>query len=213
MNFFDILRSHALRLPDSIATASWRHRRTTYRQLWSRIERGSSRLQGEWLVEPGDIVIYTGHAHPDALILWLSLARLGAALMPLESAALQEQAGALANRHEVRMLVHDDDLPAPLPDEFFACAKLSALIARRCEHQARDCPESTAAISLLYPNPLAPTALASSFSIDALLAHADPGAVPVTASGAAAVLALFDVQRLHRVILPALSQGLPLTFE
>ncbi|MDO9217821.1 MAG: AMP-binding protein, partial [Lacisediminimonas sp.] len=136
MNFFDILRSHALRLPDSIATASSRHRRTTYRQLWSRIERGSARLQGEWLVEPGDIVIYAGHAHPDALVLWLSLARLGAALLPLESAALLLHAGALASRHEVRLLLHDDDLPAPLPDEFCACARLSALIARRCEHEA-----------------------------------------------------------------------------
>lgn len=217
MNFFDILRRHAQHRSDSVATASPRHRLTTYRQFWSRIERASSRLQGEWLVAPGDIVIYSGHAHPDALVLWLSLARLGAVFMPLESAGLQERADALVLRHDVRLLLHDDDLPAPLSGDFCACMMLSTLIARRCEFEAQDCPESTANISLSCPDPASLIAPPASFSLDALLEPSASDTAAALGADRRTILPgpppLFDPQRLRQQILPALSQGLPLMLE
>ena len=217
MNFFDILRSHAQHLSDFVATASPRHRLTTYRQLWSRIERASSRLQGEWLVGPGDIVIYSGHAHPDALVLWLALARLRAVLMPLEDAALQEGADVLVHRHDVRLLLHDDDLPAPLSGDFCACMMLSTLIARRCDYEVQDCTQSTTGISLSCPDPASLIAPPSTFSLDALLVH--PPSRPAAMLGAdkqatlPGLSRLFDPQRLRQQILPALSKGLPLMLE
>src|SRR6476620_2602016 len=98
MNIFDILREHARRIPDQVATVSPRHRLTTWRKLWSRIERATARMPGEWLVGAGDTVIYAGHGHADALVLWLSLARLSARMLPLESPALVAQAAQYAAR-------------------------------------------------------------------------------------------------------------------
>lgn len=204
MNFFETLRAHGRETPDRVATSSPRHRLTTFRKLWSRIERSSARMQGEWLVEAGDVVIYAGHAHPDALVLWLALARLGAVLMPLESAAMIARAGAIAEQHDARLLLHDDDMPAPQSGGFCACLPLSTLFASRCDHEARECRESTADISLLQLDPEAPHAQQAKFSIDSLLDHAGaPAAWP-------AADALFDPQRLRQQILPALAQGLPL---
>lgn len=150
MNLFDSLRQHASREPDSIATESPRHRLTTYRKLWSRIERGSARCQHEWLVEPGDIVIYAGHAHADALVLWLSLARLGAALLPVETPALLERLPAIADRAGARLLLHDDDMSLALPDDHCASHPLSTLISTPCEQDALDCPENEDSTSLLH---------------------------------------------------------------
>ena len=44
-------------------------RSITYRRLWSRIERASARLQGEWHVQSGQTVAYIGRSHPDIVVL------------------------------------------------------------------------------------------------------------------------------------------------
>lgn len=203
MNFFDLLRAHARERGQAVATSSPRHRLTSYRKLWSRIERGSARLQGEWLVEAGDVVAYAGHGHADALVLWLSLARLGAALLPLETPALLGAAGNLAERHGARLLLFDDELAAPEVQDDCACHFLSALIERPCHHEVRDCPEDPAAVSLLLL-PADGAGEAQPCNIGALL-HAAP---PVEAWPAGH--ALFTAARLQAQVLPALAQGLPL---
>ncbi len=96
----------------------------TYRRLWSRIERGSARLQGGWGVRPGDTVAYVGAGHPDAIVLYFSLLRIGASLLPLERLAPAVVAAQCAS-HQVSLVVHDDgsvvpDLPARRLEELLA---------------------------------------------------------------------------------------------
>ena len=55
-----------------------------YRRFWSRVERASARLQGEWGVQSGQTIAYVGHSHPDILVLYAALIRIGASFMPLE---------------------------------------------------------------------------------------------------------------------------------
>ena len=79
----------------------------TYRRLWSRIERGSARLHGEWGVKAGDLVAYVGHGHPDAIVLYFSLLRIGASLLPLEAMPISEVDKALSVMPPA-LVVHDE---------------------------------------------------------------------------------------------------------
>ena len=211
MNLFRILRDHAQRVPEDVATSSSRHRLTTWRKLWSRVERASARLQGEWLVESGDVVMYCGNGHPDALILWLALARIGAVLLPLETAELRQRASTIADRHGVRLLLYDDGIVAPLQDDFCACKPLSLLISRRCDHVANGCRESvqepSLIVSLTGAGNEAHGQETRSFNLLELM---DQSGAPVDWPDASP--ALFDPDRLRRQILPALVSGTHLRF-
>jgi acyl-CoA synthetase (AMP-forming)/AMP-acid ligase II len=129
MNLFDILRQHVATQPNAIASRSSR-RVVTYRKFWSRIERATARLMAEWQVKPGDIVVYCGQGHQDALMLYIAVARCGARLLPLEHhedlAILQEIPAVL--------LLHDDELNIDLPHAIPVVSNLSSLIASRCHH-------------------------------------------------------------------------------
>ncbi len=119
-----LLQSHATTHADSLAHL---HplRDITYRRLWSRIERGSARLQGEWGVRPDDLVAYVGSGHPDAIVLYFSLLRIGASLLPLEglpSAAVERM---LAERRP-QLAVHDEGV------------QVAAVAARRLEGLLED---------------------------------------------------------------------------
>jgi acyl-CoA synthetase (AMP-forming)/AMP-acid ligase II len=81
----------------------------TYRRFWSRIERACARLQGEWGVRQGDVVAYVGHGHPDALVLYFALQRLGASLLPLEALASEFVQTALISQ-PVSLILHDDGM-------------------------------------------------------------------------------------------------------
>ena len=80
----------------------------TYRRLWSRIERGSARLFGEWGVREGDLVAYVGRGHPDAIVLYFALLRLGAMLLPLESVSTSQVQQVLAER-QPKLLIQDHE--------------------------------------------------------------------------------------------------------
>jgi acyl-CoA synthetase (AMP-forming)/AMP-acid ligase II len=201
MNIFDILRQHAQRQPGQVATVSPRHRLTTYRKLWSRIERATARLQGEWLIGAGDVVIYAGHGHADALVLWLSLARLSAQLLPLEGAAQVTQAGHYAAQSGAVLLLHDDELALPPLGQELAVQTLSAIIARPCDYHPQDCPEQVRRPSLLA---VEGEGLQAYGIADLLEAPAAEWSVEDT---------LFDPARLQGQILPALFQGLPLELD
>lgn len=201
MNIFDILRQHARRQPDQIATVSPRHRLTTYRKLWSRIERCTARLQGEWMTGEGDVVIYAGHSHADALILWLSLARLSARLLPLESTEEIAQAAQLAAQSGALLVLHDDELALSGLDQDISVQVLSAIIARPCDYHPEACPERADIPSLLSVE----GSDLQAWSIVDLLQ------TPMrTWSGSDP---LFNPARLQGQILPALMQGLSLELD
>jgi acyl-CoA synthetase (AMP-forming)/AMP-acid ligase II len=101
-----LLQSHGTTHTDALAHLM-PVRDITYRRLWSRIERGSARLQGEWGVRPDDLVAYVGHGHPDAIVLYFSLLRIGASLLPLEAMPAAAMTRALT-RHSPVLVLHDD---------------------------------------------------------------------------------------------------------
>ena len=103
-----LLQQHAGTHTDRLAHVLL-DRDITYRRLWSRIERGSARLQGEWGVRAGDTVAYVGRGHPDAIVLYFSLLRIGASLLPLEGMAPAARAALIAER-KVTLAVHDDGI-------------------------------------------------------------------------------------------------------
>lgn len=100
-----LLRDHADKYGDQLAHVL-PDRDITYRRLWSRIERGSARLFGEWGVREGDLVAYVGRGHPDAIVLYFALLRLGATLLPLESVSASETLQALTER-QPKLIIQD----------------------------------------------------------------------------------------------------------
>ncbi len=101
----------------------------TYRRLWSRIERGSARLQGEWGVQRGDTVAYVGSGHPDAIVLYFSLLRIGASLLPLECLP-PSTVNTLCAGMNVTLAVHDDEIVV----QGVPTHRLDDLLAVWCHH-------------------------------------------------------------------------------
>ena len=104
--FLALLQAHAHQHGDRLLHVL-PDRDITYRRLWSRTERASARLQGEWGVQAGDVVAYVGNGHPDAIVLYFALLRIGASLLPLEAVAA-DVARAAFTQHCARLAVHDD---------------------------------------------------------------------------------------------------------
>lgn len=137
-DLFVRLRQLARRLPEPVATVS-PERTASYRKLWSRVERATARLQGEWGVTAGQLVVYQGPPHPDALVLWLALCRLGACLLPLEQDPAYSNVGSLVPEHassEALLCLHADDILPFVSKAFGASRPLSSLIMQPCPHQS-----------------------------------------------------------------------------
>ena len=133
MNFFNILRQHVAAEPWAIASRSSR-RAVTYRKFWSRIERASARLKGEWNVQHGDTVVYWGCGNQDALMLFVAVARCGAKLLPLEHDTLRNNVAAILQQHPAAVLLHDDELFVEDLANVRIISTLSSLIATRCHY-------------------------------------------------------------------------------
>ncbi len=149
MNLFEILRQHVARNPNAIASRSSR-RTVTYRKFWSRIERGTARLKGEWNVRQGDTVVYWGCGHQDALMLYIATARCGARLLPLEHASLHRDSAAILQKNLPAVLLHDDEISFDTPPASPIVTNLSSLIATRCDHSP-PVEEDDALPSLIMP--------------------------------------------------------------
>jgi len=121
-----ILHDHALSHGENIAHLLPDHV-ITYRRFWSRIERASARLQGEWSVKAGDIVIYWGLGHPDAIILYCALLRLGAKLMPCEDRD-HKYMQQMVEQTKSHLVVHDEALTFTSSPAY----SLSSLLADWC---------------------------------------------------------------------------------
>ena len=102
-----LLRDHADKHGDQLAHVL-PDRDITYRRLWSRIERGSARLFGEWGVREGDLVAYVGRGHPDAIVLYFAVLRLGATLLPLESVSIAQAQQVLIEK-KPKLLIQDHE--------------------------------------------------------------------------------------------------------
>ena len=193
-SLFQALERHAREAPHSIACAS-RFRLASYRKLWSRIERATARLQGEWEVRPGDVVAYWGDGHPDALVLYVALARCGALLLPLEQAAARAALPQLAGKVALALAVHDDELRAPRIAQ--PVHPLSRLIGEPCAYQATVSVPDPDTCSLLR---LEQDGSLQRLSLRQLAEAADSGLRDLRG-------ALFDADVLGPTVLPALCAG------
>lgn len=196
-DLFQALARHAHERPHAIACAS-RFRHASYRKLWSRVERATARLQGEWHVQPGDVLAYYGHGHPDALVLYAALARCAAVLLPLEHEAARAALPALAAR--LKLVVFDDELAPPRLD--LGVHPLSSLIGERCPYQATVVTPDLAACSLLRiagDGSLQPFSLLQLAGVPAGGGHEVHGA-------------LFDADVFGPVVLPTLVAGATLAW-
>ena len=151
MTPFARFRQHVQDQPDAVACIT-PYRVATYRKMWSRIERSTARLQGEWGILPGDIIAYVGCGHLDALVMYLAAARCGACVLPLEHAALQARAAVIVAEVGAVLVLHDDALPptSDLPPGM-ACRPLSTLIATICRHRESVAEDSAAPSLLQWP--------------------------------------------------------------
>lgn len=197
--FFDVLRRHVKEQPDAIASRSSR-RIVTYRKFWSRIERATARLIGEWRVQPDDIVVYWGCGHQDALMLYIAVARCGARLLPLEYPSSRRDALAWLETHPVRVLLHDDDLPFDMPSSARTITNLSSLIATRCHHHPVVAEDDTRASLLSLFRAEDGSSVCHEHSLAALQAL---NGIP--ASSFAVTHALFDIAVLAERVLPVMA--------
>jgi acyl-coenzyme A synthetase/AMP-(fatty) acid ligase len=201
MNFFNILRQHVAAEPWAIASRSSR-RAVTYRKFWSRIERASARLKGEWNVQHGDTVVYWGCGNQDALMLFIAVARCGAKLLPLEHDTLRNNVAAILQQHPAAVLLHDDELFVEDLANVRIISTLSSLIATRC-HYHPEITEDDTLPSLLTFLPADKDALQSQeTTLQQLVAQSvDAHAIsPFTLQ-----TALFDADILAPHVLPVLA--------
>ncbi|MDB5824835.1 MAG: hypothetical protein JWR21_3539 [Herminiimonas sp.] len=147
VNLFVRLRQLAAQMPAQVATVS-PARTASYRKLWSRVERATARLQGEWAVSAGQCVVYEGPPHADALVLWLALCRLGACLLPLEhigSDAMRDAPGMAESipgaelraraASQATLWLHADDFLPSVVSASISTHSISSLIMLPCPYQ------------------------------------------------------------------------------
>jgi non-ribosomal peptide synthetase component F len=197
---FQALERHARERPHAIACAS-RFRLASYRKLYSRIERATARLQGEWEIGAGDVVAYCGEGHPDALVLYAAVARCGALLLPLEHAAARAALPQLAGTVGLALALIDDDLRPPRIAQ--PVHPLSSLIGTHCPWQAKVGVPDPDACSLLR---LHEGGRLQRLSLRQLGDEPDSGRRDVEG-------ALFDAGVFGSVVLPALCSGDTLTWR
>jgi acyl-CoA synthetase (AMP-forming)/AMP-acid ligase II len=207
MDLFTQLRQHARTQPETVATAS-RQRDMTYRKLWSRVERATARLQAEWGVARGDRVVYSGPAHPDAIVLYVALARCGARLVAVEDPAWQPQAGLIMRELGAQLLLHEDGHPPQRLPAVVRIKPLSSLIDSRCPHQPFYIDEQARQPSLITVHGGAGMQTIA-YSLDQLIAR-----IPAAVQQDACVTGrLFDEAVFAPVVLPALLSGRTLLFR
>lgn len=193
-----LLQSHATTHTDSLA--HWLPLRDiTYRRLWSRIERGSARLQGEWGVRPGDLVAYVGRGHPDAIVLYFSLLRIGASLLPLEALPLAAVTQALAS-HGPMLAVHDDGVQV----DAAPARRLEDLLADWSHHDPLVVDDDMTRPSLWLPEGDGQWQACSLFELCT--------ALPSAPSSGFVNERIFVVDTLCNVVLPSLRDSRPMQF-
>ena len=204
-SLLSILHDHALSHGDYIAHLL-PDRVITYRRFWSRIERASARLQGEWGVVAGDTVIYWGSGHPDAIILYCALLRLGVKLMPCEDRD-HEYVQHMMEQTKSQLVVHDDALTFTSSPAH----SLSSLLADWC-HFDPVVIQDESAMPALYLHDLIQNDK-SAVSIGELIQALSPLQQVDEAEAVVIDGPIFHKEKLINLILPALIAGRRLQFS
>ncbi|MEY3790471.1 MAG: hypothetical protein RLZ09_1307 [Pseudomonadota bacterium] len=163
----------------------------TYRRFWSRIERASARLQGEWGVKQGQTIAYVGASHPDIFVLYAALLRIGAAFMPLEGITTQV-AMSFAQQADISHVVVDDHATLIGRTTYY----LPQLLADWCHFEPEVNEENPLAKSLLLPSA---SGAIDHLSLSELCVKLSPRASSQWVTGS-----IFDVESLTSIILPSL---------
>lgn len=183
----------------------------TYRRFWSRIERAAARLQGEWGIQAGDMVAYVGNGHPDAIVLYCALLRLGALLLPLEGFAMA-QALLVMRQANVKLVVHDDGLKI----EDMPARTLSLMLADWCHFDPAVVPEDPQRAALVLPQKNGGELVLRKISLQQLSQMPATGVSEIRLQtdevGVLVGRAVFDMPTLSGVILPALLAAQPMRF-
>lgn len=193
-----LLQQQATRHTDRLAHVL-PDRDITYRRLWSRIERGSARLQGEWGVRPGDTVAYIGCGHPDAIVFYFSLLRIGASLLPLERVAAAAVTPLLAAM-DVSLVVHDDG--AAVPD--VPARRLEDLLAVWCHYEPSVASDDATRRALWLPGGEGQWQATSLSDLCA--------ALPATPRSTIINDRIFTADTLRHIVLPALASAVLMQF-
>ena len=183
----------------------------TYRRFWSRIERAAARLQGEWGVQADDMVAYIGNGHPDAIVLYCALLRLGALLLPLEGFSMA-QAQFVMRQANVKLVVHDDDINI----ENLPARTLSLMLADWCHFDPVVVQENPQRAALVISQKNGTELAFRKFSLQQLLQMSVAGLsqnrLQVSEAGVPVGRSVFDIATLSGVILPALLAAHPMRF-
>lgn len=163
----------------------------TYRRFWSRIERASARLQGEWGVKQGQTIAYVGASHPDIFVLYAALLRIGAAFMPIEGITTQV-AISFAQQADISHVVVDDHATLIGRTTHF----LPQLLADWCHFEPEVNEENPLAKSLLLPSA---SGAIDHLSLSELCVKLSPRASSQWVTGS-----IFDIESLTSIILPSL---------
>ena len=163
----------------------------TYRRFWSRIERASARLQGEWGVKQGQTIAYVGASHPDIFVLYAALLRLGAAFMPLEGISLSS-ALSFMQQADISLVVVDQDVTIAGRTTHY----LPQLLADWCHFDPDINEENPSEKSLLLSS--------ASGGIDYLSLSELCGKLSSRASSQWITGSIFGVESLTSIVLPSL---------
>jgi len=172
----------------------------TYRRFWSRIERASARLQGEWGVKQGQTIAYVGASHPDVFVLYAALVRLGAAFMPLEGMSLS-LALPFMQQADISLVVVDEDKTITGRSTYY----LPQLLADWCHFEPEVNEENPLTKSLLLPS--------ASGAIDHLSLNELCVKLSSRASSQWIVGSIFSVESLTNIVLPSLRDMQTLHFS
>ncbi len=205
-SFHSLLQSHADQRGDSLVHFL-PDRDITYRRLWSRIERASARLQGEWNVQQGDVVAYCGNAHPDAIVLYFALLRIGAHLLALEDTQGKDIQHWLLIA-SARLVVHDDGFDV----EHAFTQPLSMLLADWCHFDPILVKEDPDLPSLLVPQH--DSSDLQTYSLQQLMMLMAPApTAPIAPTAPSVDQIIFDRQTLTNLVLPLLRDAKAIRFS
>ena len=163
----------------------------TYRRFWSRIERASARLQGEWGIKQGQTIAYVGASHPDIIVLYAALVRIGAAFMPLEDLSMQA-AMPFVQQADISHVVVDDNTTLVGRTTHY----LPQLLADWCHFEPEVNEENPLLKSLLLPSA---SGLIDHLSLSELCVKLSPRASSHWVTGS-----IFDVESLTTIVWPSL---------
>ena len=163
----------------------------TYRRFWSRIERASARLQGEWGIKQGQTIAYVGASHPDIIVLYAALLRIGAAFMPLERVSTQA-AMSFMQQADVSHVVLDEDVTIDARSTHY----LPQLLADWCHFEPEVNEENPLEKSLLLPSS---SGVIDHLSLSELCVKLSP-----RASSQWVIGPIFDIETLTSIVLPSL---------